>query len=156
MATEPRKPKFTNTKWLWVLYQGGIAVTVIVVALGFIWLPFLIVGVVVVLPLTVWAGLSHFHATRWKEAQWVHKQSAIERMTYSAMRLHQVAASGEDPPWGYRIDVVLANKDLVGVPWKVFEAAKYDLLFQDLSYSIRRIDGESESCKEAFVRSQKG
>ena len=139
MATEPRKPRFTNVRVLSKLSSTFTGLTIAGFLGSFLWLPLMPVEWLVFIPgFLITTHLLRL-ATAWQQAQWVAETSAINTVELDVLRLRSLMAG--DRGYMRELSVTLANKHAMKLPWVTFTSLGPSEL---VSYETRVIGGKRE------------
>lgn len=137
MATEPRKPRFTNVRMLTKLSSIFTGLTFAGFLGSFLWLPLMSAEWLVFIPGFLITTHLLRRATAWQQAQWVTETSAINMVEFDVLRLRSLMAG--DRGCMRELSVTLVNKHTMKLPWVLFTSLGPSEL---VSYETRVVGGK--------------
>ena len=142
MATEPRKPKFTNHKVLKTVRNLLVGLSLAGIIGTFLWTPALVIGMGLLMVAYLPEG-ALMRLRAWERAQWVPVQSRMDRVKINILRPCSAAEIQQPVAWEHHLEVILFNGDTVKVPWELFAKTGLDPTRKVL-YKVRTIEGVRE------------
>lgn len=141
MANEPRKPRFTNEKWLKICFIVSDVGMYVLLGIGaFFWRPaiWLFIAAWVLAQIFAW-HLQKLEA--WQDAQWTNEKSTITSVIMDVSRLRRLLESTDETlQRPSSIHVRLENGRELPLSWNNFLRAYPS---ENVGYEVRQIDGET-------------
>ena len=146
MATEPRKPKFTNRKVLKAARNLLVDLSLAGIIGTFLWPPALAIGMGLLMVAYLPEG-ALMRLRAWERAQWTPAQSDVSTIELDASHFRSMVESSRLESRQRPIKATLKNGHTVTIFWDVFSAAGPSYT---ISYETRVIDEERE-CRNSHV-----